>query len=393
MTSEPLPEEENLADDIVEPDAYEAARPPKKDFLAWHRPRKQFVRDKQWREQISRMLDDAPRSELVLRYLGLPGVDLLDLRYFHEELCQPRNLKLRFLGFNSALAANNTQTELNISLDEVRRLDGVDSRSDVIGDDFVRVANRESIAWRRALDSGPFDVLNLDLCNGFALHESGVFRDSHYTAVAQLLALQARHKSPWMLLLTTLAGPEHVHPDVLVTLLNMYLANLTDCISFQRASQEAFQVSDESSMRASANTEEGLLPIFLCSLCKWLAGIALAQSPPTKIEAKSVVGYRVNGKVQTEDLVSIALRFTPTFAPGGDPFGLAGNQEALPNECAIAVQALKRIAARKNVDTLLRDDPALNADMIEATARLLELARYDAVAYREWAEALPGGSS
>lgn len=389
MMNQPPPDADSLADDIVEAGAYEATLPPKKDFLAWHRPRKQFVRDKQWREQIERMLDDAPRSDDTVKYLGLPGVDLLDLRYFHEHVCLTRNLKLRFLGFNTALAASNTQTELNISLDEIRRLGGVDSRSDVIGDDFVRVANEESIAWRRALDLGPFDVLNLDLCNGFAQHEVGAFNDTHYNAVAQLLTLQARHKSPWLFLLTTLAGPEHIHADVLTRLLNRYLANLSDCEVFRRASLEKFRVGDEDTMRASAETEEGLLPLFLCSICKWLAGIALAQNPPSRVEARSVIGYRVHGGAETEDLISIAIRFTPTFVPGGDPVGLADNHADGPSECAIALQALNRVASRKNVDRILRDDPALNSDMADATARLLESARYDSDAYHEWANSFP----
>lgn len=381
------PEDENLADGIVDVGVYEAPLPSKKDFLPWHRPRKQVVRALQWRDQIARLLDDAPRADGALKYLGLPGVDLLDLRYFHEEICAARGLKLKFLGFNTALAAIGTQTELNISLDEVRRLEGVDQRSDVIGDDFVRIANTESIAWQRTLDSAPFDVLNLDLCNGFAVHEAGAFGDTHYNAMAQLLALQARQKLPWLLFLTTLAGPEHINVTVLEKLLNRYLDNLNEHADFREASVEKFQIGDEVSMRQAARSEQGLLPLFICGLGKWLAGISLAQNPPTKIEVKSIVGYRVHGNVDTEDLISIAIRFTPTFLPPEDPIGLAGNDNFLPSESAIAVQILNRVASRKNADQMLRDNHDLMNTMVDATAQLLESARYDAAAYREWVAA------
>ena len=61
---------------------YRAPSPPKKEFLPWHRPRKQFVRDRQWCGEIGKLLEDSPREGGVLRYLGLPGADLLDLRCF-----------------------------------------------------------------------------------------------------------------------------------------------------------------------------------------------------------------------------------------------------------------------------------------------------------------------
>src|SRR4029077_4445676 len=153
------------ADDIVPINSYEAPLPePKRTFLPWHSPRKQFVRQYQWCKQISQMLNDAPLGSRTLRYLGLPGVDLLDLRYFHEQLCVKRGINLRFLGFNrAAQPKSKSQTELNISLDEVRRLSHVDQMSDVIGDDFVGIANTNSLAWEKACTLGPYNVINLDL--------------------------------------------------------------------------------------------------------------------------------------------------------------------------------------------------------------------------------------
>ena len=83
-------EQNGFADNIFgEEVAYEAPLPEeKKEFLPWHRPRKQFVRHYQWCKEIRRMISHTPPADGVLKYLGLPGVDLLDLRYFHEEVCQ-----------------------------------------------------------------------------------------------------------------------------------------------------------------------------------------------------------------------------------------------------------------------------------------------------------------
>ena len=51
-----------------------------REFLPWHRPRKQFVR-RMWKGCLEDILKQRePDSEIS--YLGLPGADLLDLRFF-----------------------------------------------------------------------------------------------------------------------------------------------------------------------------------------------------------------------------------------------------------------------------------------------------------------------
>jgi hypothetical protein len=231
------PNIEGHADDIVEVATYEAILPRTRDFLPWHRPRKQFVRQHQWCEEIERMLNDSPLADGTLKYMGLPGVDLLDLRHFHSAVCETRNISLRFLGFNSgAKPTNDEHTELNISLDEVRRLARVDPMSDVIGDNFALVAKEDSLACRKTRELGPYDVINLDLCDGFGAQAPCALDQTYYNAVNSLLALQSRSKSPWLLLLTTRADRANVDTQVLQALLTKYTANLANCASFRQAS-------------------------------------------------------------------------------------------------------------------------------------------------------------
>ena len=161
-------DDDELYDGIVDVPAYSAPLPVSKPFLAWHRPRKQYVRDKQWSQQISRLLRDHPPQDNTLRYLGLPGVDLLDLRYFNSMVCQPKAVSLCFLGFNNAARPSTSAgIELNISIDEVMKTSGIDPRSSIIRDDFSSLANLSSLAFKSAKNIGPYDVINLDLCDGF----------------------------------------------------------------------------------------------------------------------------------------------------------------------------------------------------------------------------------
>jgi hypothetical protein len=379
----PPPIEEGFADDIVSATSYEAPLPQKKDFLPWHRPRKQFVRQEQWCKQIETLLPGIQADGGKLKYLGLPGVDLLDLRYFHDHLCQPRQIPLKFLGFNSgANPLSNAQTELNISLDEVRKLAYVDPASDVIGDNFCLIANESSMAWDTTAQIGPYDVVNLDLCDGFGAHEPGVLENTHYNAVSRLLTLQARKKTPWLLLITTRTGQEHVHPEVLGKFIQKFIDNLRDCVQFQMASADKLAISDEAELRIAVGNSHGISTVFQTGLCKWLLGLAIGHA--SKVEVKSVIGYRVAPDTEHEDLVSIALKFEPTFEPMHDALGLAHHQPNPLNECELATKALKRLAKCVDADAVLSEDPDLNNAMSEATARLLELARYDVKAFYAW---------
>ena len=317
----------------------------------------------------------------------------MDLRHFHSVICNAHKVKLRFLGFNSsANPSNKDNVELNISLDEVRRLGEVDPRSDCIGDNFALVADQNSIACRKTYELGPYDVINLDLCDGFAVHAPGMLSNNYYNAVHRLLTLQARYDRPWLLLLTTRTDRSNIDDDVLQRLIGKYNENLQKCPEFFKDSRENFSIESEKTLKMATDTPCGLLHVFLTGLCKWFLALALEQKPQTSVELRSVIGYRVNQDSEHEDLTSLALRFTPTRSPTNDPSGLSGlstDKSNLLNECVLSAKALKRVAKRVDADKELADDSSLCQSMTDDTAKLLSLARYDVNEYKKWLEMQP----
>src|SRR4051794_33064978 len=99
MTADVPDEGEELVAEIFGQLDVAPTEPTRKQFMPWHRPRKQFVRREQWWELVRRLYEGRPDGA-PLRYLGLPGVDLIDLRYLHDRVCNPVGRPLRFLGFN-----------------------------------------------------------------------------------------------------------------------------------------------------------------------------------------------------------------------------------------------------------------------------------------------------
>lgn len=383
--------EDGHADNIIEVSSYEATMPAhraKDKFLAWHRPRKQYVRHHQWCHEVGVLIQAQKPRDGVLKYLGLPGLDLLDLRHFHTAICESQAVKLRFLGFNSsAKPRSEAQIELNISLDEVKRMDYVDPRSEVIADDFKQLAKQNSMAFQKACEFGPYDVINLDLCDGFGAGEPGTLEPSYYTAVNNLLSIQARNPDPWLLFLTTRTDKQNINVEVLQLLTKKYCENLAQYEYFKTASGVHFDIETAEAVAQATAQPKGLLEVFLTGLCKWFVGLALGHIPPTSVELVNVVGYRVNKGSQHEDLVSLALKFTPTLISTKDNFGLSAPAAKGPDEGTLATRALRKVAKRVDADLKLAEDSELLLRMTENTAHLLSLARYDIDKYREWAAA------
>jgi hypothetical protein len=333
------------------------------------------------------MLDETAPSDGILTYFGLPGVDLLDLRFFGSTVCDPRSLKLRFLGFNDAAnPRSGDQTELNISLDELRRSAFFDPMSEIVPDDFRELVNDNSIAWQKTLELGPYDVINLDLCDGFGAQASGEINETYYNAVSKLFAIQARKKGPWLLLLTTRVGKAHVHIETLNRLSRLYAENLEECEEFQKASAASFKISDATALQKEKQKSVGLQRVFLVGLCKWLLAFVVSQNPPSKMAVKTVLGYRILKNSEVEDMTSVAIRFDPVYEPLKDPSHLASVQPKIFDECNLATSALMKIKNLFDVDAYLLSETAIRDEMIEAMCGLLEAARYDVNEYRKWVD-------
>ena len=320
------------------------------------------------------------QPEDPLHYLGLPGTDLLDLRYLHEQLCHAAGRTLRFLGFVSeAHPKNPASADLHISLEEVRRLANVDPHSDVIADDFRSIGNQRSMAWTQTKALGPFDIVNLDLCDGLA-SDPPKRDDSIYDALAQLIAIQARNLNPWLLLVTTRIGHGKFDAQAEEAIFEHFSNNVEKCEGFAEACEECLNF-DARSIDPATCSENALLDLMIVAIGKWLAVLMQSQGP-SRVELVSTYGYRINPAADQEDLVSFALRFEPVIAAPPNPLSPTAPNPV--DECATAMAILKRSTCRQNVDTILEQNQQTRERSINETKRLLKQARYEVADYCAW---------
>lgn len=368
-------------DDLFPTKSYEAARPDARQFQPWHRPRKQFVRDKQWAREVAALFREQP-IERPLRYLGLPGPDLLDLRHLHSELCNDGARPLLFLGFNRAApAAAPGGVQLHSSLDEVRRLGNVDGRSDVIPDDFRSLARKGSPGYRSALEMAPFDVINIDLCDGLLRDEpAGVATDhTMYDAFAQALALQQRNEDPWVLMLTSRMGSDHEDPNVLSKLATSFADNLENCDGFGEACADLVGTAQLPDLELL--DPAGRFNLVSAYICKWLLHMLTASN--CAAEVASSARYQVNEQEGAPDLLSLVVRVHPRARAVSDRSGLARPAPEV-DECTLARKMVERLQRMIDIDAILADDQAVWDAAVGASATLLASAHYNPDDYRAW---------
>jgi hypothetical protein len=377
---------------------------PIRDFEPWHLPRKQWIRREQWKRCARRLLGQLSLTDRPLRYLGLPGTELLDLEVL-AELCTERNVGLRYLGFNTGSQSPGQQTTQRLSENLLQSVPGVEGMSVVTADDLLALASKTSLAYGRLGDVESFDLVNLDLCDVFTSKQG---RPVH-AAVKNIVEYQLNKRTqPWLMFVTTAIDRDAIADEDVVQYRRQFDANAAQWSEFgERISQLAAESPASTTASASAvfTGANGMLfgKLLAVSIGKWLASL-LKQPQPWKVELKSCVCYRrglgnmsaAEIEVPEPELFSLVFqiqRYTQTLT---DPSGL-GEIEANPPisvdwgqaEKSMALQMVRKAARALDLDIYLQDKPDDYLILVEQSASQLQLRNFDPEKYRIFATSIP----
>lgn len=355
-----------------------------REFLPWHRPRKQFVR-RMWKGCLEDILKQRePDSEIS--YLGLPGADLLDLRFFYRHFCEDGENRLRFVGFDTARqAGSSAANDLELSLAELKLRPSVSSQSDVLADDIRRLAATNSQSYRRCARSAPFDVVNLDLCDSI-LSEAPGGPNSMFSALARIVGVQAGYTHPWLILLTSTIDRESADADAVDALVEGLRCALDECDGLDEELDELLESSIDTPLEAMSDADFGV--VMTVGICWWISVLVAETDPGASASMRASLAYTNDPRSTTCDMVSLAVRVSQSAkAPFVDPVGLAMNEDAAVDdldECEVIARILSKQAVRTNVDEAAAE-PHVQDDLIEEISGLMEDARYDRELFIEWA--------
>ena len=411
----------DFVDDIVQDELPKHVKPPRDDFKAWHKVRKQFIREQQWNKLVSRLIhglrqplqyepsnwtldaeddmaDDSlpeiPEHLLIerpLRCLVLPGDDLLDLRSLWKDI-RPQRCWLRYLGFNEAQGSQSQGTRVFVSNNEVTSLDRVATDSQVLADRFQSIANVNSQAYRYLIQYGPFHVINLDLCDSLFPTRSSE-RADYYNALHRLAEFQMKTQTtPWLLFITTQVEPSLVQASEFNQMCQPTRRNCDAHDSFTERLRtiipiEAFQ-AQQSEIDISKLDEEQMLRVFGIALGKWLMQLGSSASPEWFVDVQPCYRYGIRDNPSVV-MLSLAFLFKRNFQAPVDSTGLSTlniQHPTQPNDLEWALKLVAAIEKLRDVDDLLRANDALRSSMETASADLLASAGYDREKYLNWAD-------
>lgn len=413
----------DFADDIVQGESPQHLPAPgalRIDFRPWHRVRKQFIRESQWNHEIFHLAqrlrrtlqtsetewgdssggDDQPieeipetaRVERPLRCLLLPGDELLDVRCIWQRL-QPEGCFFRFLGFNSALANPERRRQMAVTESAVTQLPKICKDSRVIPDKFQDIGRENSQAYSLFKQYGPYDVINLDLCDSLIPRGLPGETESNFTALHQIIRYQLQHqKTPWLLFATTQVDRSSAHQSEINKLALPIRSNCDQHPDFAAA---LAKIIPDASFRSSTHVLDishldanHLVRVFGIVLGKWLINILSAASP--KCIVKLLTSYRYVIREDTGvEMLSLGFSISPHYTPPVDTTGLSTINPApkpFPAELDTALKLVSVAERIRDVDQLLAADPAKREVLIHAKADLLAAAGFDRNAYLKWVE-------
>ncbi|MBF4566153.1 hypothetical protein [Plantibacter sp. VKM Ac-2876] len=362
-------------------------RPARNTFLAWHRPRKQYVRQKQWTNAVLDVMSGRNVDER-LKYVGLPGIDLLDIRQLLRTVCEPTSRKLQYIGFDLAAGSGSGDgTELNISQSELDARPSVYQPSGVRPDDLRYLSKRTTSAWHAVKSFGHVDVVNFDLTT--TLFDGGPDEpDSYLGALKEVVALQAGNPNPWVLLVTTRVDRQDMRDSAIRPLLERFRGSIDSCPDLAEAIGLAgLTVPDEES--AEAWGDDALRVSSLTATLQWIRGLLNNGSLSAKVRLTSCFVYTSFETAGVVDIASLVIRVDrkPTNLVDSvfsGPDLVQGDSGQDLGACSATTADFTRIAKAVDLDLLLEGDSGLRTEMQDLSADLLAEARYSKHDYRVW---------
>lgn len=359
------------------------------EFAPWHKVRKQYIRKHQWNKQL---LVCAQRQCLSdIRCLVIPGDDLLDVRsLWHDS--QALNCTIRYLGFNERHNSTQEGTRLHIAHNALMSKGRIDGASLVTADRFQSIANKNSKAYSYMREHGPFNVVNLDICDTLFPSHTASNVQAYYDALHCLAAYQMKEQTaPWLLFLTTQVEPATVDKVALERLLVPTAANMTtnrDFLDklFALLSQTGQSIPTGQTLPLDNLSPAQMRTTFGIGLGKWLLQLATSSHPEWTVSMYRSYRYSIEPSTNTE-MLSLAFAFRRRVVPPVDTSGLSTHQPAatsFPTEAESAMTILKEVERLGDVDALLYADSNLHTSLRDESASLLESVGYDRATYLQW---------
>ena len=380
----------------------EINEPQKLEFRPWHKPRKQFVRREQWLIHAENRIvalkeEHAVANDKPLRYLTLPGPDMLDVVQL-AELCKTHSVQLHFTGFFYGSPDQSARLRQNISDVRSRVAGIITPTSRVIPHALEEITQRGSSADIALRKGGPYHIVNLDVCT--PVFGAKGPQSSILGPIKTILNYQANHLTKdWALYVTTALPSDNINAKEVKELVENICDNCAKVPNFEIALGHEFGATPTADLLEQEMIKEGaqFTPISTLGISKWL--LHLSEHVSLSVAQLEGLVYRLvrqekleDGSVETlnSDMVSLAYlikaksRAIPKSAGFKLPKPNLATAGPTPDD---HLRMIRRAYSLVDVDAKLADDSAIEEACLKETEKLLAQMGYDVhgkESYRAW---------
>ncbi|EKO3431562.1 PP_RS20740 family protein [Vibrio fluvialis] len=356
-----------------------------KAFKPWHKPRKQYIRDKQWADSLLRLLNDSKYKNIdTIKYFGLPGGDLLDVNYIHKRFNGSDRAKNKTLGVYGFIKDNEDFQKAQGELSKLLDKEKIANNSNIVQFCFEDIYNRKSDAISRIQNYGTYHFINLDFCDN-------VLTNDTLSALFTLIRYQLDRVAgiPWLLCITTRLNRESSNIDLiekLQTIVNE-LGNIQDTNDKLDALYKEVHKHIKSSTKISEIDDKALINQLLqIGFVLWV--IKEANTRKHKVELKSTFKYSVNLYDREQDMHSFVFRLQQPESSSVDTLGLVKTKgEAkpiiLPSYSDAACETIEKLSKTHDVDDYFDGNKLELQKYAEQMKELLDECGYDTANYYE----------
>ena len=357
------------------------------EIMPWHHPRKQFVREKQWKFYSTRLIGHLiSQNQLagdVIRYLTLPGIDYFDVEIIGQSV-KDQNLTLEATGFHSRIGKERVRARSQVRTESLIKQGIIKDTSITFPYRFEDVAMDNSQAYREVKARAPFHIVNIDVCGSVA-RPSLCQPNRIVDAIYKIMELQFNNsRSNWLLFLTTDARNDNISASVIKVLKDAIRENCRESITFSDRAINLLSGDDDHDIEDALSHAEGdaekFLPMFSLGLSKWLLHIA----NHAQWDVKSRPFYCYSTLPEDQDsptMACLAFEFCTRPIPMLDRFGMVDSQPlSEAGHIDLSMQALKRSDKMLNLDSCLNNNQIKKRQYVASQRELLVNAGYQAAA-------------
>lgn len=385
-------ESNEIAAGVLPVSPTQLATPKRLDVLdAWHRPRKQYVRRRQWMRLAEQLVDRATQKAewdetRGARYLTLPGMDYLDVRLL-ASVCKRYQCDLTVTGFLAGNEENPVIARARMREEALIQANYITRDSHTYTQRFETVASTDGQTYRELRRRGPFHIVNIDACGTIAAPGAdGTPRVIE--ALFRTVELQLeRMVDTWMLFVTTDVRPERVSEDTMTKFCRTIEKNAKGNDRFGTRVIDVLASSggdvESAILNARKTSGEAFVRLFALGLGKWL--LRLAKKKGRRVKMHEAYCYSTMKGQVAPTMPCLAFEFVPP-APGLRDEACV--VRARPKSGGAIVEDLSQRVADKvggmvDVDRLLASDSGLKDEMNREMALLLKEAGYEEKALAE----------